>query len=275
MWCSRIKQANIITVLCTALFLFSACETKKELNTVESIHENMVAIPGGTFEMGDAEDDTGDNEYSDKCPQHTVSVPPFAMSAYEVTQGQWKAVMGTNPSYFSECGDSCPVENVSWDDVQDFIETLNTQTGMHYRLPTEAEWEYAARAGTHTKWYCGGEESCLDDTAWYEQNSGYRTHPVGRKAPNAFGLYDMTGNVLEWVQDCYHQSYKGAPSDGSAWETGCCDSEYDSSRMFRGGSCYCSPKSCMISFRRYYYPSYEYSSLGFRLVLPQNSKKDP
>lgn len=146
------------------------------------------------------------------CPEMVVlpagsSGPAFAIGKYEVTQGQWRAVMGNNPSNFQtstflKCGDSCPVEQVSWNDAKDFISHLNNKTGKQYSLPSEAEWEYACRAGGRQE-YCGSDNA--DSVAWYGDNSGNgTTHPVGRKQPNAFGLYDMSGNVQEWVEDCYN-----------------------------------------------------------------------
>jgi formylglycine-generating enzyme required for sulfatase activity len=181
----------------------------------------MVLIPAGTFMMG-SPDGVGDN---DEHPQHQVSVQSFYMGKYEVTQAQWRAVMGTNPSNFK--GDNLPVENVSWNDATEFCRKLSQMTGREYRLPSEAEWEYACRAGT-TGDYAGN----LDAMAWYFSNSGSQTHPVGQKQPNSFGLYDMHGNVWEQCEDWYHDSYNGAPTDGSAWLSG-----GDSSRrVYRGGS---------------------------------------
>lgn len=185
----------------------------------------MVIIPSGKFEMGS-------NQNKHEIPVHNVNVNAFALGKTEVTQGQWRAVMGNNPSHFSSCGDDCPVEQVSWDDVQVFIKILNTKTGKQYRLPSEAEWEYACRAGGQQV-YCGSDN--VDSVAWYKDNSGgwfttNSTHPVSRKQPNAFGLYDMTGNVWEWVEDSYHDSYNGAPTNGSIWQGD------GALRVFRGGS---------------------------------------
>lgn len=149
------------------------------------------------------------------------------MGKYEVTQSQWQQVMGNNPSYFKDCA-NCPVEQVSWEDAQEFLDKLNdANDGFRYRLPTEAEWEYACRAGT-TGDYAGS----LDSLGWYSGNSGGKTHAVGKLSSNAFGLYDMHGNVWEWCQDRYHENYNGAPGDGSAWLSGG-EQKY---RMLRGGS---------------------------------------
>lgn len=176
----------------------------------------MVVIPAGSFDMGSNIGD--DNEK----PVHHVTIKrAFAMGNTEVTQGLWKAIMGNNPSKFDRCGDNCPVEQVSWDDAQTFIEKLNAKTGKKYRLPSEAEWEYACQAGVqHT--YCGSDDPGA--VSWYGAmetpagNSDKSTNPVAKKQPNAFGLYDMSGNVWEWVEDVYHDSYTGAPTDGSGWQ---------------------------------------------------------
>jgi formylglycine-generating enzyme required for sulfatase activity len=163
-------------------------------------------------------------------PIHSVRIgKAFALAKTEVTQGQWKAVMGSNPSNFSSCGDNCSVENVSWSDAQDYMRKLSQKTGKTYRLPSEAEWEYACRAGgTHT--YCGSND--VDSVAWYKENSGLKINFVAGKQPNAWGLYDMSGNVWEWTEDCYHTAYSGAPGDGSAWTSGCNQDR----RVLRGGS---------------------------------------
>jgi formylglycine-generating enzyme required for sulfatase activity len=189
----------------------------------------MVVIPAGRFQMG------GSGSAVEK-PLHTVTIAAaFALARTELTQGQWRAVMGTDPSYFSACGDNCPVERVSWDDAQEFLRKLNAITGKTYRLPSEAEWEYACRAGGQQE-YCGGDS--LDSVGWYGAyvnpvgNSAKTINPVGRKQANAWGLYDMSGNVWEWTQDCWNATYNDAPSDGSAWTTGQCSA----GRVLRGGA---------------------------------------
>jgi len=145
-----------------------------------------------------------------------VSIPGknYEIGKYEVTQGEWRAVMGNNPSYFSNCGDTCPVEKVSWNDAQEFIKKLNAKTGKQYRLPTETEWEYACYGGSKTE-YCGGNN--LDAVAWYNKNSNNKTHPAGQKQANGYGLYDMSGNVWEWTNDCHSGNCEERVVRGGSW----------------------------------------------------------
>ncbi|MFA4957838.1 MAG: formylglycine-generating enzyme family protein [Candidatus Methanoperedens sp.] len=181
-----------------------------------SIGVEFILISAGEFNMGSPSNEVGRNE--NEGPLHQVKISnAFYMGKYEVSQKQWRDVMGNNPSFYK--GDDLPVEQVSWNDVQDFINKLNQKEGTDkYRLPTEAKWEYAARAGTKTRYSFGDDESVLGDYAWYSANSGDKTHEVGQKKPNPWGLYDMHGNVWEWVQDKWYGNYVGAPTDGSAWE---------------------------------------------------------
>lgn len=191
----------------------------------KSTEMELVRIPAGSFMMGS-------NEHKSYMPMHRVTFAnEFYMGKYEVTQAQYRAVMGNNPSFFSGC-DDCPVEKVSWHDVKEFCRKLTQTTGREYRLPSEAEWEYAARAGT-TGSYTGN----LDAIAWHSRNSGGKTHPVGQKRANGWGLYDMQGNVYELVEDIYHKDYNGAPSDGSAWLTGG-EGYHSDTCILRGGSWY-------------------------------------
>ena len=188
-------------------------EALRLLNAAEAAQNSPIAgmefvrVPAGEFRMGS----TSEEAYSREQPVTRVRIGrAFELGKHEVTQAEWEAVMGSNPSRFDECGGDCPVENVSWDDVQDFIGRLNALEGeVRYRLPTEAEWEYAARAGTAGDRYAGN----LDAIAWYDGNSGGSTHPVGQKAPNAFDLHDMLGNVFEWVQDWYGGYPGGSVTD--------------------------------------------------------------
>jgi len=190
----------------------------------------MVVIPSGTFMMGSKADPfAADPPFDDEQPQHLVSLPSFALGKFEVTQEQWYSIMGNLPSAFK--GRTLPVEQVSWDDAQEFIKRLNAKTDKNYRLPSEAEWEYAARAGSSSNYSFGNDGNQLERFAWFLSNAGNTTHPVGEKIANNFGLHDMHGNVWEWTLDCWNRNYINAPTDGSAWTSGDC-----SFRIARGGS---------------------------------------
>ena len=186
----------------------------------------MIPIASGIFTMG-----TQRGNVETTRPEHMVNVSQFSIGKTEITQKQWSAIMGRNPSQFVKCGDECPVDNVSWPEIQEYIKKLNDKTGKKYRLPSEAEWEYAARAGTQTRYYFGDDTFALDKHAWFFDNSSSTTHLVASKLPNAFGLHDVHGNVSEWVNDCWNQSYVGAPNNGNSWVTGDC-----TRRVIRGGS---------------------------------------
>ena len=198
---------------------------------------------------------TSSEAYSDEQPVTQVRISRgFWMGKHEVTQAEWQGVMGSNPSYFSGCG-QCPVEAVSWDDAQEFIRSLNGRAGGNrYRLPTEAEWEYAARAGT-----TGDRYGNLDAIAWHNGNSGDRTHPVGQKAPNAWGLHDMLGNVREWVEDWYGDYPGGTVTDPRGPVSG-------SFRVGRGGGWGIGAGICRSSYRSSVTPGIRSSYLGFRLL---------
>ena len=219
---------------------------------------DFILVNGGCFQMGDG---LGDGLPSEK-PVHEVCLDSFYLGKYEVTQGQWKKVMGANPSHFKACGDQCPVENVKWTDVQSFIAELNGLTGQTYRLPTEAEWEYAARdGGKMVKWAGTSSEGKLGDFAWYDDNSGDKTHPAGLKKPNALGFYDMSGNVWEWTGDWYAEAYyqKSArdnprgPNDGT-------------DRVLRGGCWLDRARDCRTTIRFNFNPANGFKSIGLRLV---------
>ncbi len=217
----------------------------------------MVRIPAGTFTMGSVMD-TGYSQ-PNEMPLHNVTIPnDFYLGKFEVTQEQWVAVMGSNPSYF--VGNQRPVEQVSWGDCQAFIAALNTLGLGTFRLPTEAEWEYACRAGSATRWGFGDEQALLGDYAWCSGNSS-TSQPVGQKLPNAFGLYDMHGNVWEWVQDYWYGDYNGAPTDGSAWEDAT-----QPNRVFRGGSWASPPVECLSAHRAAGGPDSHMWITGLRLV---------
>jgi len=217
----------------------------------------FVLIAAGAFQMG-SDDREGDTR-TEK-PVHTVRLTqPFYLGTYEVTQGQWQAVMGANPSHFT--GDpNRPVENVSWDDVQEFIRRLNAREGgVTYRLPTEAEWEYAARAGTTTLWSFGDKASHIGRYAWCAIDTGGQTHPVGQLQPNPWGLYDMHGNVWEWVQDWYGPYGSGPAVDPARPPSG-------SARVNRGGSWRNNARYCRSAKRDDDAPGKRLISLGFRLL---------
>lgn len=230
----------------------------------------LVYVPAGSFMMG------SENGRASETPVHQVIFSEgFYMGRYEVTQAQWKAVMGNNPSKFK--GDNLPVENVSWNDAQEFVKKLNAQddvielNGYTYRLPTEAEWEYASRAGNSGDYATGSLEPgsvLLDAIAWYDENSGRKTHAVGTKRANAFGLYDMYGNVWELCEDVYKDSYNDAPSDGSAWKGrgGLMGSLEKKDRVLRGGSWYEPAATLRSAYRSHNTTDFRSGELGFRVV---------
>jgi formylglycine-generating enzyme required for sulfatase activity len=213
------------------------------------VQTQMVYVPGGTFLMGSPLSETGRDK--DEGPQSNATVSNFYMSKYEVTQAQYEAVMGTNPSGFK--GDNLPVDSVSWNDAVEFCRKLSRASGREYRLPTEAEWEYASRAGT-TGPYAGN----IDALTWYSANSGSETHPVGQKQPNGLGLYDMYGNVWEWCQSKY-KPYPYNATDGRE------DLQSNDVRVLRGGSWESPATSCRSAYRRRVMP--DARSIGFRIVL--------
>jgi formylglycine-generating enzyme required for sulfatase activity len=226
----------------------------------------MVAIPSGSFPMGapKTEKESQENER----PQHRVEVSTFFMGKYPVTQAQYEAIMVENPSRFS--GANKPVERLSWNDAVEFCKRLSEKTGREYRLPSEAEWEYACRAETTTPFYFG--ETITSELANYRGTSTYgngpegvdrrETTPVGSFPPNAFGLYDMHGNLWEWCEDVWHENYKGAPSDGSAWLTGGDQNRH----VMRGGSWQSYPGFCRCAYRLRDIRVFDHFDLGFRVV---------
>jgi formylglycine-generating enzyme required for sulfatase activity len=212
----------------------------------------MVYLPGGAFQMGS-------NESSDEEPIHRVTLSPFCIGKYPVTQAQWQAVMRNNPSNFK--GADLPVESVSWVDATAFCAKLSRQSGKNYRLPTEAEWEYACRADSSGKWCFGDDLTRFEEYAWYYENSDSKTHPVGQRKPNAWGLYDMHGNVWEWCQDLYDGSYySNSPAQDPQGPT------QGSSRVVRGGSWGGNGDYCRSAFRNYHSPGLASIGLGFRVV---------
>ena len=235
-------------------------------NTIQEFSDlnfEWVDILSGTFWMGSFDGEGYDDEY----PRHKVTISKeFQMLKYEVTQAQWEAIMGNIQNYFKARNN--PVELVTWTDCQSFISKLNElDPDYTYRLPTEAEWEYACRAGSTTTYCFGNDSRQLENYAWYEDNSLQKTHPVGQKLPNAWGLYDMHGNVGEWCQDNWHDNYTGAPTDGSAWEPG--SGEYGFYHVTRGGSWNFDARMCGSS-ARWFNQDVERIHLGLRLVREES-----
>ena len=210
---------------------------------VDPLVREMIAVPGGTFRMGCNALVDDSCEPGLEFPAHDVTLEPFFLSAAEVNQETWEILMGANPSTFSGCPD-CPVESVSWNDVQAFIDRLNSLSGDSYFLPSEAQWEYAARAGDTTLVFAGSNDP--DSVAWYG-NPSFWPQPAALKKPNAWGFFDMSGNVMEWCADHYHDSYDGAPNDGSAWIDAVNPDGY---RVIRGGSFLHLQEDCRITARR-------------------------
>jgi formylglycine-generating enzyme required for sulfatase activity len=228
----------------------------------------LVVLPRGSFMMGSPETEPG--RLVNEGPVHQVMIDyDLAVGRFEVTQGQWRQIMGSNPSQFQDCGEDCPVEKVSWNEVQAYIRKLNERSGKSFRLLSEAEWEYAARAGTTTSFSVGSvvevHQANFDGSESYNGRSirqtRENTQQVGGFEPNAFGLYDMHGNVWELVQDLYHHDYGGAPTNGSAWESG-----EQKDRVLRGGSWSSAPKSLRSAGRSRAAPDSRSGLTGFRVA---------
>jgi formylglycine-generating enzyme required for sulfatase activity len=218
----------------------------------------MIFVQGGTFWMGCSQEQLSSSEV-DESPLHSVTVGNFYIGKYEITQEQWKLIMGNNPSEFKD--DNLPIEMVSWNDVQEFLARLNAATGKHYRLPTEAEWEYAARGGVKSVGYKYSGSHNLYDVGWFADNSGGKSHAVGTKLPNELGLYDMSGNVWEWCIDWYGPYPASAQYDPMGADS-------DLNRVSRGGSWEFDARHCRVANRGGGNPGSRYRYLGFRVVLP-------
>jgi len=220
----------------------------------------MVFVEGGCFQMGDIFGKGDDDER----PVHEVCVDDFYIGKYEVTQREWMELMWKNPSIFKKC-DDCPVEYVSWYDISKYIKKLKEKTGKNYRLPTEAEWEYAARSGGKKEVKSGiSDLFYIGDYIWFEENSGAKTHPVGKKKPNGLGIYDMSGNVSEWVWDVYDKRYyKESPKDNPKGPLDIREFPH----AFRGGCCINESWSLRTTNRHGYKPNVKSPVLGFRLAL--------
>ncbi len=226
------------------------------IESVDGVNFDMLAVEGGTFTMGCT------NQQSDcvidEKPAHQVSVSDYYIGKYEITQNQWILIMNKNPS--SMKGNNLPVENVSWNEVQEFITKLNMKTGKTFRLPTEAEWEFAAKGGNHSKGNDFSGSYSIEEVAWYKFNSDTNSHQVGQKKANELGIYDMTGNVCEWCSDWYGDYSSGDQNNPQGAPTG-------QDRVVRGGGWYFNPQNCRVSSRLNIRPKKTYNSIGFRLVL--------
>lgn len=268
---------SIFVFGCAAPLLALAQTTAAAKAVAKETEKSLITIPAGTFTMGSPGSE--ENRSKDEGPQHVVRIKSFALAKYDVTRGQWAAFVAAtkrpappNDCYIWTSGawtqngsqlnpgisqtDRDPVVCVNWNDVQDYLRWISKATGKAYRLPTEAEWEYAARAGTSTAYYWGD----AFDAARLANNHN-QTEPVGSHPPNAFGLYDMSGNAWQWLQDCYHDSYTDAPTEGSAWLTGDCVR-----RAYRGGSYLFDPTYERVAGRHGGLPTDRYVNLGFRLA---------
>ncbi|MBF0339882.1 MAG: SUMF1/EgtB/PvdO family nonheme iron enzyme [Magnetococcales bacterium] len=248
----------------TTIVSHSVAVTVALPTTTNSLGMTFKLIPAGTFNMGcSGPAASGEVCQSNEQPVHQVTISqPFHMQTTEVTQGQWKAVMGgANPSSFKSCGDTCPVDMVSWTDIQTFLTTLNGMSQGIYRLPTEAEWEYAARAGTTTAWSFGDNSNISENYAWYATNSNLMTHPVDQKLPNPWGLYDMHGHIWQWVSDWYSATYYTTAS-----VTNPVGPTSSSSRVIRGGGYAAPPGGMRSAYRTGTPPDYRDSNQSFRLV---------
>jgi len=219
----------------------------------------MVFVEGGTFVLG-CTNEQGDDCEPNEIPAHEVTLSSFQIGKYEVTQKEWVALMGTNPS--AHKGDTLPVEKVSWNEVQDYIKKLNEKTGKRYRLPTEAEWEYAARGGNESKAFRYSGSHTVEEVAWFFANSNEITHPVGLKEANELDIFDMSGNVWEWCSDWYDNYSEQAQNNPSGPYSG-------ESRVVRGGGYNFGANMCRVSFRGVQSPDFKSTYIGFRLVLPQ------
>ena len=271
------EQINITDVTVLINYLLTDCWPEDDLGyetfTVNGVTFKMIAVEGGTFTMG-ATAEQGSDAYTNERPTHQVTLSSYSIGETEVTQALWQAVMGTNPSQFAGNLER-PVEKVSWNACQAFISKLNQMTSKHFRLPTEAEWEFAARGGNLSQGYKYPGSNDVTEVAWFRDNSyavgssspDYGTHPVGTLAPNELGIYDMSGNVSEWCQDLFGNY-------SSAAQTNPTGSTTSTHRVYRGGSWGVNARYCRVSYRLNYTPTGISSNYGLRLVLDEeNSPK--
>ena len=264
-WIGLGVALSVIVLIVGTVFILNnysqvneAWTNEKKTFEANGVSFTMIPVEGGTFTMGATSEMT--EPWDDEKPTHQVTLSSYYIGETEVTQALWKAVMDFNPSNFK--GDDLPVEKVSWDDCQIFIGRLNALTGKRFRLPTEAEWEFAARGGNQSRHTQYSGSSHIDDVAWYEGNSSEKTHPVKTKQPNELGIYDMSGNVFEWCQDWFGSYSSHAQTNPTGASSG-------SVYVFRGGSWYYFPRSCRSSCRYDYSSEISCRDLGLRLVLSQ------
>ncbi len=248
-------------------FRVSASGGKRSF-TVNGVTFNMISVEGGTFTMGATPEQQNPN--SDEKPTHRVTLSSYYIGETEVTQALWNAVMGKSLQQILNelgwsthgVGDNYPMYDISWNDCQDFVSRLNSLTGEHFRLPTEAEWEFAARGGNKSKGYQYSGSNTIDEVAWYDKNSGSRVHPVATMTPNELGIYDMSGSVWEWCQDWYANYSSSTQTNPTGPSSG-----YN--RVYRGGSWYDGSKGCCLAYRISNGPNIKYFHLGLRLALSE------
>ncbi len=258
-------KRKILFIIAATMLLFG-CKKYTDLSAIKvgdyfyvnGVGFDMVYVEGGSFDMGATSEQEGNYANSDEYPVHSVTLSGYYIGRCEVTQELWEAVMGSNPSYFK--GAQNPVESVSWNDCQEFVSRLNSLTGRTFRLPTEAEWEYAARGGNQSLHYKYSGSDNEDDVAWYYSSSGSTTHAVGTKSANELGIYDMSGNVSEWCSDWSGGYSAGAQTNPQGPSSG-------SDRVLRGGSWGTYAVHCRVSDRSYGGPNFSDYYGGLRLVL--------
>ena len=232
--------------------------SENQIRIFSQMLQDMVFVDGGTYLMGKS--DSIEDGMIDNQPKHLVNISPFFISRYEVSQEEWEIVMGSNPSYFK--GKELPVENVSWNECMEYIRRLNKVTGMEFRLPTEAEWEYAAKGGKHSLNYKYAGSEFVKSVAWFQQNSGNSTHKCGLKRPNELGIYDMSGNVAEWCYDIYNYDYyKYSVYDNPTGP------EKGDNKVNRGGGWLMNETYQRTDVRNVNAPNEKNASVGLRLAM--------
>jgi len=232
----------------------------QQLEVIKAMEARMIKVEGGTFTMGCTDEKDTSCYYWEK-PAHKVTLRDFYIGKFAVTQKEWEALMGYNPN-FKNCAE-CPVENITWQEAHKFVEKLSLLTGKNYRLPTEAEWEYAAKGGNKSKGYKYAGSNNLDAVGWYHNNSGKKTHPVGKLQPNELGLYDMTGNVWQWCSDWFHgEYYSNSPVENPKGP----DGTTDNYKAVRGGSWWYEAPHCRVINRDRYPVDAKDDDVGFRIA---------